>query len=131
MAGVDPMASDPVIDAAFARLLESKAPELTAAAHALRASIKAAMPDAVEQIDFADGLLALGRSRAMGDLLFAIIPHTAHVNLQLVDGADLPNPDGAIEGTGKRARHIKIRSAEAADSPAVRAAIAAQITHGR
>ena len=28
----------------------------------------------------------------MRDLLFAIIPHEAHVNLQLADGADLPDP---------------------------------------
>ena len=131
MAGLDPTASDPTIEADVAKLLHDRSPEVAAAARALRASIKAALPDAVEQIDFADGLLALGRSRAMRDLLFAIIPHTAHVNLQLVDGADLPNPDGAIEGTGKRARHIKVRSVEAAASPAVRAAIAAQIAYGR
>ena len=48
----------------------------------------------------------------MRDFLFAIIPHTAHVNLQLADGADLPNPDGRIEGTGKRVRHVKVRSVE-------------------
>ena len=48
----------------------------------------------------------------MRDFWFAIIPHTAHVNLQLADGADLPNPDGRIEGTGKRIRHVKVRSVE-------------------
>ena len=40
----------------------------------------------------------------MRDLLFAIIPHAGWVNLQLADGALLPNPDGRIEGTGKRIR---------------------------
>jgi hypothetical protein len=131
MTGPDPMASDPTIEADFATLLDGKAPDVAAAARAVRAAVKAAMPDAVEQIDFGNGLLALGRSRAMRDLLFAIIPHTAHVNLQLADGADLPNADGAIEGTGKRVRHVKVRSVEAATSPAVRAAIAAQIAHVR
>jgi hypothetical protein len=61
------------------------------------------------------------------DLVFAIIPHSAHVNLQLVDGVDLPDPDGLIEGTGKRIRHVKVRSVEAAASPAVRAIVNAQV----
>jgi hypothetical protein len=123
--------TDPSIDAGFGKILEGNAPEVIATAHALRAAVKSAMPDVVEQVDFGNGLLAFGRSMAMRDLLFAIIPHKAHVNLQLADGADLPNPNGAIDGTGKRIRHVKVRSVEAATSPAVRAAIDAQIAHVR
>jgi hypothetical protein len=123
--------TDPSIDAGFAKILEGNAPEVIATAHALRAAVKAAMPDVVEQVDFGNGLLAFGRSMAMRDLLFAIIPHKSHVNLQLADGADLPNPNGAIEGTGKRIRHVKVRSVDAATSPAVRAAIDAEIAHVR
>ncbi len=119
------------IDAGFDRVLEGNAPDVIATAHALRVAVKAAMPDVVEQVDFGNGLLAFGRSMAMRDLLFAIIPHKSHVNLQLADGADLPNPDGSIEGTGKRIRHVKVRSVEAASSPAVRDAIDAQIAHAR
>ena len=63
----------------------------------------------------------------MRDLLFALIPHAGWVNLQLADGALLPNPDGLIEGTGKKIRHIKVRSAAAAATPPVRAAIRAQL----
>jgi hypothetical protein len=122
---------DPSIDAGFDRILEGNAPEVVATAHALRATVKKAMPDVVEQVDFGNGLLAFGRSMAMRDLLFAIIPHKSHVNLQLADGADLPNADGSIEGTGKRIRHVKVRSVEAASSPAVRNAIDAQIAHVR
>ena len=66
----------------------------------------------------------------MRDLSFAIIPHSAHVNLQLADGVDLPDPDGMIEGTGKRIRHVKVRSVEAARAPwVVEAPIAAQVAH--
>ena len=119
------------IDAGFDRILEGNAPDVIATAHALRVAVKAAMPDVVEQVDFGNGLLAFGRSMAMRDLLFAIIPHKSHVNLQLADGVDLPNPDGSIEGTGKRIRHVKVRSFEAASSPAVRNAIDAQIAHAR
>jgi hypothetical protein len=131
VANVDPMSSDPTIEADFEKLLDGIAPEVAAAARAIRAVVKAAMPDAVEQIDFGNGLLAIGRSRGMRDLLFAIIPHKQWVNLQLADGADLPNPHGLIEGTGKRIRHVKIRSVDAASSPAVRDAIAAELAHVR
>jgi hypothetical protein len=63
----------------------------------------------------------------MRGLLFAIIAHQSWVNLQLADGAVLPDPDGLIEGTGKRIRHVKIRSVEEASSPAVVAVIEAQL----
>ena len=33
-----------------------------------------------------------------------------YVTLGLCQGALLPNPDGLIEGTGKRMRHVKVRS---------------------
>ena len=122
---------DTSLDAGFERILEGNSPDVVATARALRATVKAAMPDVVEQVDFGNGLLAFGRSMAMRDLLFAIIPHKSHVNLQLADGADLPNADGSIEGTGKRIRHVKVRSVEAASSPAVRSAIDAQIAHVR
>jgi hypothetical protein len=131
MTTLEPHASDPTIEADFVKLLSGSVPEVAETARALRATVTSAMPDAVEQIDFGNGLLAIGRSRAMRDLLFAIIPHKAHVNLQLADGADLPNPDGGIEGTGKRIRHVKVRSVEAAASQVLRAAIDAQIAHRR
>jgi hypothetical protein len=63
----------------------------------------------------------------MRGLLFAIIAHQTWVNLQLADGADLPDPHGVIEGTGKRIRHVKVRSVEAASSAPVVAAIRAQL----
>jgi hypothetical protein len=128
---LNPMASDATIEADFEKLLDGHAPEVAATAVALRGAVKSAMPATVEQIDFGNGLLAIGRSRAMRDLLFAIIPHKAHVNLQLADGVDLPDRDGLIEGTGKRIRHVKVRSVEAAASARLRAVIDAQLAHVR
>lgn len=68
---------------------------------------------------------------AMRALTFAIIPHSAHVNLQLADGVDLPDPTGIVEGTGKRIRHVKLRSVEAVSSPAIRAIVDAQVDRRR
>ena len=115
------------VEADIDRLLSEHSPELQAIERALRATIRREFPAAVEQVDFGNKLIAFGRSMKMRGLLFAIIAHKTWVNLQLADGAELPDPDGIVEGTGKRIRHIKIRSAEAATSPAVRAAVQAEV----
>jgi hypothetical protein len=107
--------------------LVSHTPDVQAAARALEAIIRMELPDVVVQYDPGNGLLAFGRSMKMRDLLFALIPHGGWVNLQLAAGALLPNPDGLIEGTGKKIRHIKVRSGEAAADRRVRAAIRAQL----
>ena len=112
---------------AFDRFLDTDAPAVADVARALRTTVLATMPDAIETFDAPDRLLAFGVGTGRRDFLFAIIPHTAHVNLQLADGVDLPDPDGRIEGTGKRVRHIKVRSVNEAGSETVRRAIADQV----
>jgi hypothetical protein len=115
------------VEADVARLLAEHPPEQRAIEQALRATIRSEFPGAVEQVDFGNKLIAFGRSMKMRGLLFAIIAHKSWVNLQVADGADLPNPDGLIEGTGKRIRHVKIRSVADASSPAVVGIIRAQL----
>jgi hypothetical protein len=115
------------VEADVARLLAEHPPDQRAIEQALRATIRREFPEAVEQVDFGNKLIAFGRSMKMRGLLFALIAHKSWVNLQLADGADLPNPDGLIEGTGKRIRHVKIRSVEAASSPRVLAVIRSQL----
>ena len=112
---------------AFDRHLDGTAPAVADIARALRLTVIDEFPDAIEWFDAGDGLLAIGTRHAMRDLLFAIIPHKSWVNLQLADGAALPNPDGRIEGTGKRIRHVKVRSVEDASAAWLRAVIAAEL----
>jgi hypothetical protein len=117
--------------AAFDRHLDATAPAVADVARVLRLTVLEGFPGAVETFDRGDGLLAFGTGASMRDFWFAIIPHKAHVNLQLADGVDLPNPDDRIEGTGKRVRHVKARSVDDARAPWLRAAIAAQVAHRR
>ena len=114
---------------AFNRHLDATAPAVADIARAMRLTVLADFPGAIEWFDPGNGLLAIGSRRVMRDLLFAIIPHRAHVNLQLADGAELPDPDGRIERTGKRIRHVKIRSVEEASAPWVHAVIAAELAY--
>jgi hypothetical protein len=81
--------------------------------------------------DWGNHLLAYSLGERMRDLAFAIIAHKAHVNLQLADGVDLADPDGLVEGTGKRIRHVKCRSVEDCDRPALRRLIDQQIAATR
>ena len=119
--------TDEPLDAQVSRLLGEHPPEIQAIERALRAVIREEAPGLVEAVDFGNRLIAFGRSVKMRGLLFAIIAHRSWVNLQLADGAELPDPDGLVEGTGKRIRHVKIRSVEAASSAPVVALVEAQL----
>jgi hypothetical protein len=46
--------------------------------------------------------------------------HKEHVNLGFYRGANLPDPDGLMEGTGKELRHVKVRDVEEAEQPSLR-----------
>jgi len=115
------------VEADIDRLLSEHSPELQAIERALRATIRREFPAPVEQVDFGNKLIAFGRSMKMRGLLFAIIAHKTWVNLQLADGAELPDPDGIVEGTGKRTRHVKVRSVDDASLPGVVRVIRAEL----
>lgn len=98
----------------------------------LRRLVREAVPDAAEQVDLPDRLVAYGRPDADGgvrmrEFLLAIAPHKAHVNVQFADGVALPDPGGLMEGTGKRIRHVKCRSVSDAERPALRALVEEQV----
>jgi hypothetical protein len=119
--------SEELLDAQVDRLLGPHVPPVQAIARTLRGVIRAEFPGVDEKVDFGNKLIGYGRSMKVRDLLFAVMPHAAHVNLQLADGATLPDPTGIVEGTGKRIRHVKVRSVDAARSEAVRELIRAQL----
>jgi hypothetical protein len=61
-----------------------------------------------------------------GDAAFAYTSvHAAHVNIGFYRGADLPDPAGLLEGSGKRMRHVKLKAGEEVDEEALEALIAA------
>jgi hypothetical protein len=117
-------------DADLASLLEPHTPTIRDVFGALRTLAREVMPDAVEQVDLPDRVLAFGFGPPGGirmrGLAVGLIPHRAHVNVQLADGALLEDPSGIVEGTGKRIRHVKCRSLDDVTRPALRALLEEQ-----
>jgi hypothetical protein len=86
----------------------------------LRTLILDVFPRSVEIIDPKSGIIAYGYDRTAKGLVCAIQPHMKHVNLMFSQGAELPDPDKFLLGTGKQARHVKITSEEQTQNPALR-----------
>jgi len=74
-------------------------------ARELRVLIRKALPDATESIKWGMPVYEAGK------LVCAVRPAETYVALQFYgSGTALPDPDGLLEGTGKKMRHVKIRS---------------------
>ena len=59
------------------------------------------------------------RAKKMSEHFCYVSPQKAHVNLGFFYGADLPDPSGLLEGTGKLLRHVKLRSPADVRNPAL------------
>ncbi|MCK5943651.1 MAG: DUF1801 domain-containing protein [Planctomycetes bacterium] len=60
------------------------------------------------------------------DAAFAYVGcYTAHVNVGFFRGAELPDPERLLQGTGKRMRHVKLRPDAPPDTAALRALLRA------
>ena len=103
--------------------LSAYSTEVQAIAFELRTLVLSVMPDALEQVDQPAKMLAYGRDATYKGMVCVIMPQKTWVNLGLPKGATMRDPDGLLEGTGKRARHVKVRSLEAAAAPGLRALI--------
>lgn len=78
-------------------------------AQALRKFVKANSPECAETLHTGWKVISYGRQHC------AIAPHKNWVNLQFYHGAQLHDPSGRMEGTGKSVRHIKIKSIDDLD----------------
>jgi hypothetical protein len=112
---------------AVKEFLASYSPNVRETSMKTRAYILDVIPNAVEQVDPGSKIIAYGFGLKMADIVCAIAPHTAHVNLMFSRGTELPDPEGLLEGTGKRARHVKLKSPEDLELPGLRALLDAAV----
>jgi hypothetical protein len=101
-------------------------PKIEQIARRLRTLILSVDPDAVEVVRLGDNAASFGPGpKKMSEAYAYIMPKAAYVNLGFYNGAALADPAGLIEGTGKRLRHVKVRSTQDADNPELRRLIEA------
>lgn len=107
-------------DPAIAQWMREQPPELAAVAQEWFAVMRDCGPD-VRELLHDDQPTA-----CVGDAAFAYVDaFTAHVNVGFFRGAELPDPRGLLEGTGKFMRHVKLRPGRQVEAAALRALIEA------
>jgi hypothetical protein len=109
------------------RFLEAYTPDIRDLTHQVRALIASVTPDADEYLKLGWKVIWYGFGPKMPDQFAVVMPTRNHVGLGFAYGADLPDPKGKLEGTGKRMRHVKLRTAAEAADPAIAALLRAQV----
>jgi hypothetical protein len=67
--------------------------------------------------------VAFSLSDALGDAFCHAVLYRKHVNLGFNRGAELPDPDTLLDGTGKLIRHVRITTVDDARARALRTLI--------
>jgi hypothetical protein len=117
-----------VINDEVAELLLPFSAEVRELALELRTLVRDVVPEATEELDVSAKLIGFTFIPGTYKGLFvAITPQRSHVNLMFSKGVELSQLDAgrALEGTGKKARHIKFSDRGAVSDPAVRVLIGA------
>lgn len=101
-------------------LLASYSPNVRELALKARDLVLNAAPELVEQVDAPGKLIGYGWDTTYKGTVCVIMPLKAGVNFGFARGTSLPDPAGLLEGTGKNARHVKLKTLEQLDDPALR-----------
>ena len=116
----------------LSKLLEPYSPEVRKLTRQTRELVRELAPDAVQEIDWSDKLI--GFSFIPGTykgLILTIAPQREYVNIIFAKGVEMLQEGlddrELLEGTGKQARHIKVRSEEILKYPTTRRLILAAV----
>jgi len=105
----------------FEEALSGSSSHVREIAEGLRSLIIDVYPEVVEVPWPKQKIIGYGVGpKKMSEHFCYIGSYRAHVNLGFYYGAELPDPQGLLEGTGKNLRHAKVRNKESADQPALR-----------
>ncbi|HEX2142304.1 MAG TPA: DUF1801 domain-containing protein [Candidatus Limnocylindria bacterium] len=106
----------------FEKLVSRFGPDIAELARAARRLVVEFMPGVYEIVW--PGMQTVGYGtgpKKMTEHFAWLSPYGGHVVLGFYYGAELPDPEGLLEGTGKRMRHLKLRSADDLRRPGVSA----------
>lgn len=99
----------------FADVLALASPALRPVLENVRAAVQRLHPECVEIVWPRQKIASFGVGpKKMTEHYCYLQVHGAHVNLGFYRGAELPDPQGLLEGTGKALRHVKLDGIAAA-----------------
>lgn len=108
----------------FDDVLADATPDVAKICLTLRDLIGALHPDCVEVPRPGEHSSAYGfGEKKMSEAYAYIMPQAEYANLGFFHGVNILLGNPSLEGTGKKLRHIKVRSEVAANSPEVRKAL--------
>ena len=112
----------------YAQAIDGRPAQITEIADRLRALIIEIYPDVVEVPWPVQGIIGYGVGpKKMSEHFCYVGLYKSSVNLGFYHGVDMPDPDGLLEGTGKRLRHVKIEDPETVNRPEIRRLIEASL----
>lgn len=115
---------------AFLEVLANFTPDVGAVAMRARTLIIDLLPEVFEVIWVQQRIMGYGTGPKKQTEHFAWIqPAKKHVSLGFNYGAELPDPDGLLEGTGKKFRHVKLTTMAEVERPAVAKLVRSAIKH--
>lgn len=108
----------------FSDLLQLASEPLRPVMESVRALILEIDPDVCEVVRLGEKAASYGCGpRKMIDGYAYIMPFRSWVNLGFFQGTSLADPQGLLEGTGARLRHVKLRTVDDTEQPGVRALV--------
>ncbi len=110
----------------LAGFIDKYAPEIGTLARAAIDKMRTRLPGAIELVyDNYNALaVAFSPTERTSDVIVSITLYPRWVSLFFMRGAQLPDPQKLLKGTGKTVRHIVLEDAATLDKPAVRVLIA-------
>jgi hypothetical protein len=97
-------------------------PEVAALARSILAAMRARYPTAIELVYDNYNALAIGfgPSEKTSQAIFSVAVFPRWVSLFFLQGKQLPDPEGILQGSGNVARHIRLPSAGRLDELSVK-----------
>ena len=90
------------------------------AAIQLRKIVLANLPGIIEQVDLPAKMIAYCYGQKYIEMICTIIPSKKGIKLGFYKGADLPDAQHLLEGTGKISRYVEIKTGEKINPGAVK-----------
>jgi hypothetical protein len=114
----------------FDKIMADSDPRVRDLATRTRALIQTVMPNVVEVPWLRQRVIGYGVGpKKMSEHFCYLAVHRDHVNLGFNYGAELPDPEGLLEGPGKLLRHTRITTPEDLSNPALRQLLEVASTH--